>query len=126
MRGKYLSLVLLSLIGAAVVHAMRLPQGTTGSIDGFVRDEKGAPIAGVSVQAFNIMHGETGKAVAQPSGFFRIAQLAGGKYSLWIQASGYSSQQIPLVVVENGKATRKNIQLTREVQAYLPMGSHAD
>jgi hypothetical protein len=49
---KYLVLILLFLLGAAILLGMRFPQGASGSIEGFVRDENGAPIARVSIQAF--------------------------------------------------------------------------
>jgi hypothetical protein len=93
---------------------MKFPQGGTGRIEGFVLDEKGAPIARGSVQALNTMHGGASTVSAQANGFYRILDLAGGRYSLWIEAKGYASEQIPLVVVEEGQATRKDIQLKRE------------
>jgi hypothetical protein len=112
---KYLLLAILIMLGAAILLAMKFPQGNTGRIEGFVLDEKGAPIARVSIQAFNIMHGGTSTASAQPNGFFRIVELAGGRYSLWVEARGYDSEQIPMVIVEDGQATRKDIQLKREL-----------
>jgi hypothetical protein len=69
---KYLLLALLILLGAAILQAMKFPQGSTGRIEGFVLDEKGAPIARVSVQAFNIMHAGVSTASAQANGFYRI------------------------------------------------------
>jgi hypothetical protein len=114
---KYLLLILLFLVGAAILLGMRFPQGASGSIEGFVRDENGTPIARVSIQAFNIMHGETSAASAQLNGFFRIVDIAGGRYSLWIEAKGYTSAHIPMVIVESGQATRKDIQLKRDLLA---------
>jgi hypothetical protein len=111
---KYLLLGLLILLGSAILQAMKFPQGGTGSIEGFVLDEKGAPIARGSVQALNIMHGGASTASAQANGFYRIVDLAGGRYTLWIEARGYASEQIPMVVVEDGQGTRKDIQLKRE------------
>jgi hypothetical protein len=56
MRGfKNLLLGLLIVLGSAILQAMKFPQGGTGTIEGFVLDEKGAPIARGSVQALNIM-----------------------------------------------------------------------
>jgi hypothetical protein len=112
---KYLLLALLILLGAAILQAIKLPQGSTGRIEGFVLDENGAPIARVSVQAFNIMHAGVSTASAQANGFYRIVDLAGGRYSLWVEARGYASEQIPVVIVEDGQATRKDIQLKREL-----------
>lgn len=115
MRGfKYLLLGLLILLGGAILQAMRFPQGGTGRIEGFVLDEKGAPIASGCVQALNTMHGGANTASTRANGFYRIVGLAGGRYALWIEARGYASKQIPLIVVEEGEATRKDIQLKRE------------
>jgi hypothetical protein len=114
---KYLLLILLFLLGAAFLLGMRFPRGTSGSIEGFVRNENGSPIGRVSIQAFNIMHGGTSMTSAQLNGFFRIVDLVGGRYSLWVEARGYTSAQIPMVVVENGQATKKDIQLKRDLSA---------
>ena len=54
-RSKNLLLGLLILLGSAILQAMKFPQAGTGRIEGFVLDEKGAPIARGSVQALNIM-----------------------------------------------------------------------
>ena len=112
---KYLLLGLLILLGSAILQAMKFPQGGTGTIEGFVLDEKGAPIARGSVQALNIMHGGASTASAQANGFYRIVDLAGGRYSLWVEARGYASEQILVVIVEDGQATRKDIRLKREL-----------
>ena len=114
-RVNHLQIAFLILLGAAVTLAMRLSEGATGSLEGFVLDEKGTPIGGCVVQVFNIMHGEQSTASAQPNGFFRIVALAGGRYSVWVEARGYTSARIPLVIVEEGRATRKNIRLEREI-----------
>ncbi len=93
----------LLILGSVILQAMKFPVGGTGRIEGFVLDEKGAPIAQGSVQASNIMHGGAGTASAQANGFYRIVDLAGGRYSLWIEARGYASEQIPQVVVEDNR-----------------------
>ncbi len=111
---EYLLLGLLIVLGSPTLQAMKFQQGGTGRIEGFVLDEKGAPIDRGSVQVLNIMHGGASRASVQSNGFYRIVDLAGGRYSLWIEARGYASEQIPLVVVEEGQATRKDIQLKRE------------
>jgi hypothetical protein len=112
---KFLWLTFFCLVVGTLL-AMRFPQVNSGSIEGFVHDERGAPIARVSVQAFNIMRGGTSRATAQSNGYFRIADLVGGRYNLWVEARGYNSERIPLVVVEDGRATRKDIQLNRDLE----------
>jgi hypothetical protein len=112
---KYVLLILLILLGIAIPLAMRFRQGNTSSIEGFVLDEKGLPIARATVQASNIMHGGLTKASSQPNGFYRIVDLVGGRYSLWVEAKGHTSEWIPMVIVEEGQTTRKDIQLKREI-----------
>lgn len=112
---KYLLLILLILLAIAIPLAMRFRQGNTGGLEGFVLDERGLPIAGATVQASNIMHGGSNTAATQPNGFYRILDLAGGKYSLWAEAKGHTSEWIPMVIVEEGQTTRKDIQLKREI-----------
>ena len=111
---KYLLVALPIMLAAAILQAMKFPESNTGRIEGFVLDEKGAPIARASVQALDIMHGGAITASAQANGFFRM-YLAGGRYSLWVEAQGYASEQIPMVVVEDGQAARKHIHLKREL-----------
>jgi hypothetical protein len=111
----HLLIALLILMGAAFTQAMRFSAGATGSIEGLVLDEKGGPIALCDVQASNIMHGGTNTATSQPNGFYRIVDLDGGKYSLWVEGKGHTSRWIPLVIVEDGRATKNDIHLEREL-----------
>jgi len=106
-------LILPSLLAGSLLLTAMSSDG--GSIEGFVRDQTGRPIVRVAVQAFNIMHGGVTAAVSQSNGFFRIAELAGGRYSLWIQVKGYTAEEIPMLVVEDGQATKKDIQLKEDL-----------
>jgi len=112
---KYLLLILLLLLAIAIPLAMSFRQGNTGSIEGFVLDQAGIPVVRATVQATNILHGGVTTASSQPNGFYRIAGLAAGRYSLWAEAKGHASEWIPIVIVEDGQSTRKDIQLTREI-----------
>ena len=112
---KYVLLSLLLLLVIAIPLAMRFRPGDTGSIEGFVLDQAGLPIARATIQASNIMHGGVTTASSQFNGFYRIVDLAGGRYSLWVEAKGHTSELIPTVIVEEGQATRKDIQLKREL-----------
>jgi len=115
MRNYKCLLILLNLLAGSLLLTAMSSDGEAGSIEGFVRDQTGRPIVRVAVQAFNIMHGGVTAAVSQSNGFFRISELVGGRYSLWIQVKGYSAEEIPMLVVEDGQATKKDIQLKREL-----------
>ena len=112
---KYLRLILLLLLAIAIPLAMSFGQGRTGNLEGFVLDQAGLPVAGASVQASNIMHGGVIRASSQSNGFYRLANLDAGRYSLWVKARWHTSEWIPIVIVEEGQTTRKDIQLKREI-----------
>jgi hypothetical protein len=112
---KYWLLLLLIVPAIAIPLTIKLREGNTGSIEGLVVDDRGLPIARATVQASDIMRAGFTAAVSQPNGFYRIADLAGGRYSLWVEAKGHSSGWIPLVIVEEGRVTKKDIQLKREI-----------
>jgi len=112
---KYVLLTLLILLAIAIPSSMTFRPSSTGSIEGFVIDQAGLPVARATVQVSNIMYGGSHNAVTQPNGFYRIVDLAGGRYSLWAEAKGYSSVWIPIVTVEDGQTTRKDILLEREM-----------
>ena len=54
---KYLLLILLLLLAIAIPLAMSFGQGNTGSIEGFVLDQAGIPVARATVQVTNLLHG---------------------------------------------------------------------
>lgn len=87
---------------------------TKGSIEGYVMDNSGPPIPRASIQAFNIIHGGFSAAISEPNGHYQIVDLASGRYSLWVEAKGYASEWIPVLIVEEGQATKKDIRLKRE------------
>src|SRR5579884_587114 len=111
---KYLVLFLLLLLAIAVPLAQDLRQTAMGALEGLVIDERGNPIAGARVEATNVFHGGAQMVTSERNGFYRVAELVPGTYALWAQATGYTSEWIPKVVVEEGKVTHANIQLTCE------------
>jgi|SRR5581483_1771211 len=88
---------------------------TYGSIEGSVTDQANLPISGASIEACNIMHGGCMSALTQPNGSYRILALPAGRYSLWAEAKRHTSEWIPSIVVEEGQATRQDIQLRRDI-----------
>jgi hypothetical protein len=118
-------LVIFIVFAAIVLLGFKMPFITapaTGSIEGFIIDQAGVPVARARVQASNIFYGGCFTSTSEPNGFYRVAELPGGRYSLWIEAKGHNSEWIPLVVVEEGKATRKDIQLKRDIptESFVP------
>jgi len=95
--------------------ARHLQQGGLGAIEGLVLDQAGVPVMQAKVQACNIFHGGCISAVSQSNGFYRISGLAAGRYSLWAEADRYGCVWMPVIIVEEGRATRQDIELRREI-----------
>ncbi|MEW6733049.1 MAG: carboxypeptidase regulatory-like domain-containing protein [Acidobacteriota bacterium] len=62
-----------------------------GSISGTVRDESGAVIAGAQVTIRNIETGLVRETIANDAGYYRVASLSSGQYSVRISAPNFES-----------------------------------
>jgi hypothetical protein len=65
-------------------------QATEGSIRGYLRDEQGAVLPGVSVEATSPTVGGTYTAVTDQDGHYRLLNLPPGTYALTATLSGFS------------------------------------
>ncbi len=72
------------LIGlcVALLSLRLLAQALTGSIEGSVKDEQGAVVAGAEITATQIETNLTRKLTSNEAGFFRLEQLPIGRYRL--------------------------------------------
>jgi Carboxypeptidase regulatory-like domain len=115
-------LVLLLALPLAVTVPLpkHAPQSGAGGIEGLVTDQADMPIAMATVQACNTMQGGCVSVLSQPNGFYGITGLIAGRYSLWAEAKRHSSEWMPMVIVEEGKTTRQDIRLTREIPTMAP------
>jgi len=111
--------VFLLLAFFSVANSVTLPKQfqplATGGMEGFVFDQAGIPVPMASVQVCNTLYGGCGSAISQPNGYYEITGLAAGRYTLWAQARRYTSEWIPIVIVEEGKMTRQDLLLRREI-----------
>src|SRR5271165_1027891 len=114
---KWLILLVLLLLAVAFPLAKQLNQMQAGGIEGYVVDEKGAPVSSASVEARNTLRGLVNRTKCKGDGFYQIADLVPGRYSLWAEANGFSCQWIPQVIVQEGQHTRQDFHLTCEKQA---------
>jgi hypothetical protein len=112
---KWLILLLLLLLAVAYPLAKQLNPGQAGMVEGFVVDEKGAPVPAATVEARTTLHGVVARGACKPDGAYRI-NAAPGNYSRWAEAKGYSCAWIPQVVIQEGKHTRQDFQLTCELR----------
>ncbi|MBV8531595.1 MAG: TonB-dependent receptor, partial [Candidatus Eremiobacteraeota bacterium] len=84
---------------AAALFAPQAPvvAGVTGNITGVVTDTRGAPVAGVKVEA--VSPAATRNATTDASGHFVILALAPDEYTLFLSKSGYQNISMPGVTV---------------------------
>jgi hypothetical protein len=79
--------VVLFILLSGLLPAMA--QQITGSLNGTVKDEQGAVVAGATVKATNAETGLERSVVTDPSGLYNIQHLPVGKYSLTSDAAGF-------------------------------------
>jgi hypothetical protein len=84
-----------------------LAQGSTGKIEGRVRDQAGAPIA--NAQVFIV--GTAFNALTNPQGYYFINNVPAGTYSVRAAFIGYKSTQVDGVRVLAGQTGTTDIQL---------------
>ena len=84
-----------------------LAQGSTGKIEGRVRDQAGAPIA--NAQVFIV--GSAYNALTNPQGYYFINNVPAGTYSVRAAFIGYKSTQVDGVKVLAGQTGTVDIQL---------------
>src|ERR671910_1119528 len=100
-----------SLALAAVVLALGagtlLAQGSTGKIEGRVRDQAGAPIA--NAQVFIV--GTAFNALTNPQGYYFINNVPAGTVNVRAAFIGYKSTQVDGVKVLAGQTGTVDIQL---------------
>ncbi|MDT5294518.1 MAG: hypothetical protein QOJ76_1398, partial [Acidobacteriota bacterium] len=78
---------------------------TQGAIGGTVKDPQGAVVANASVTVKNEETNKEATATTDSEGRFRVVQLQPGNYTVTIAASGFSGFTQQKVVVEVGRVT---------------------
>ncbi|MGZ8398626.1 MAG: TonB-dependent receptor, partial [Gemmatimonadales bacterium] len=84
-----------------------LAQGSTGKIEGRVRDQAGAPIANAQV----FLVGSAFNALTNPQGYYFMNNVPSGTYSVRAAFIGYKSTQVDGVRVLAGQTGTVDIQL---------------
>jgi hypothetical protein len=84
-----------------------LAQGTTGKLEGRVRDQAGAPIA--NAQVFIV--GTAFNALTNPQGYYFINNVPAGTYNVRAAFIGYKSTQVDGVKMLAGQTITTDVQL---------------
>jgi Carboxypeptidase regulatory-like domain/TonB dependent receptor len=103
-----LILLLAALVFLTLLLVLALPmeaQVSSGSVLGDVRDEKGASVAGVAIQATNNATGFARTTATNAFGSYRIDDLLPGAYTVTAQHDGFQGVTVsPFFVEVNGKS----------------------
>jgi hypothetical protein len=87
-----LPLFLILVITLNLICSVSDAAETTASIIGTVYDDKDVPIPGVTLTAVNVATNFTRVASSESSGFFRIALLPPGNYTVMVELSGFAKE----------------------------------
>ena len=85
-----LAVGLLALLTLAVSPAIASAQMTRGGIAGTVRDTSGAIVPGATITVTNVATNAVQTAVSDAQGFYRVAALEPGTYTVSVELSGFS------------------------------------
>ncbi|RZM12243.1 MAG: TonB-dependent receptor, partial [Pedobacter sp.] len=108
---------LIALLALLITGVRLQAQVTTSSINGKVRDAKGLPIPGASVQLINTATGTKYGSQTSLDGFFRLNNLnPGGPYRLTVTFIGYNKQEKVNINLSLGADLRQDFVLTDEGQ----------
>ena len=85
---------------------------TDGAIGGTVKDPNGALVTGAAVTVRNEEPNKETSATTDDEGRFRVSQLQPGNYTVTISASGFAAYTQQKVIVEVGRVTPLDINLS--------------
>ncbi|HET6579800.1 MAG TPA: carboxypeptidase-like regulatory domain-containing protein, partial [Gemmatimonadales bacterium] len=100
-------LVALAAVALGFGAGSLLAQGSTGKIEGRVRDQAGAPIANAQVYVV----GTAFNALTNPQGYYFINNVPAGTVAVRAAFIGYKSTQVEGVKVLAGQTNTVDIQL---------------
>jgi hypothetical protein len=86
-------------------------QLTSGNIQGTVYDQTGATVPGATVVAKNIATGAENSTASTSGGEYRIQNLLAGKYSVVVDAGGFTKSVVNDVAVDINQTVTANVTL---------------
>jgi hypothetical protein len=108
-RALTITLAALFLVPCAVSRAQT---AVDGAIAGTVADTTGAAIPNANIQVHSTATNADSAVVSDASGYFRVARLAPGDYTVLVRASNFANYTAQHVIVEVGKLTQIAPQLS--------------
>ena len=104
---RFASVIFVLVLGAAAAFA----QTTSSEVNGSVRDEAGAAIAGATVRLIDNATKTEQSSVASDSGTYRFASVRPGTYTIVAEQPGFKRQEIQSVKVDVGVPATVNLTL---------------
>ncbi|RYY20518.1 MAG: SusC/RagA family TonB-linked outer membrane protein, partial [Chitinophagaceae bacterium] len=91
-------------------------QQNNAAVRGTVTDEKGSPLAGVSIQAVNASTNASTGTQTDSSGVYNFLQLAPGSYSFSFGMIGHQTENLTGYTIKAGETTTVNVTLKESSQ----------
>ncbi|HKD11934.1 MAG TPA: tetratricopeptide repeat protein [Thermoanaerobaculia bacterium] len=115
----------LAALCLAAVSSIALAQDWrgTGRLDGWVKDDKGQPVEGATVQMTMENRAGGPKAKTNKKGYWAILGIAGGKWNMDISAPGFETKKLSVGVSEAARAPAMEIQIKPEAAQTAPGGA---
>jgi len=107
------TLAIAALLAAFALAPAAAQAGTTGTIEGFVSDAAGHPIAGASVSIVSPTF--AGKTTTGSNGFYAVNGLPVDTYRISVTAAGFQPQIVSGVTVVQDQSVRINVAMTAQI-----------
>lgn len=112
MKTKCLKFFLGAAVAALATLQLANAQTVTGAITGTVTDPSGAVVASAHVTAHNVATGVDAATVTNGSGFYRLEFLPIGRYTVAIEADGFTKRELPAFDLEVLQTANLNAKLS--------------
>jgi hypothetical protein len=114
MRSRFHIIALVAMFVSTALFAQSV-NVTTGSINGVIRDNTGAPLPGVTVTATSTTTGLTRNTTTGNEGSYTLNLLPPGTYRVEAELAGLGKSAVPQVTVLLGSSTKTDIKLAPAV-----------
>jgi hypothetical protein len=104
-------LFVLAFALSAALAAQAQSQSNAADLQGYVRDQQGAVVAGASVTARNKATSLERTATSNEEGFYKIVNLPPGDYEVTATASNFSKATVPSVTITVGQRADLDVPL---------------
>lgn len=118
MNHRFISRILFLVVSLLITQSLFAQ--TTANLNGVVTDSTGAIVVGATVNVVSAENGAARNVVTNENGFYSIAQLKPGKYTIKITQQGFKASQINDIDLAVGQNRELNVSLeTGEVTAVI-------